>query len=243
MEHILIIGGSKGIGGTHLRCVAGDQKKILSVSRHPRQSESPNVEYIAADITDLSQTHELIEQVKSKTPKLNQIIFFQRYRGDNSWEGEHALSLTATKEIIEGLADHFQPDQNNTITLISSAADRFIATEQDVGYHVAKAGMSQLVRYYAVQLGSHNIRVNGICSGAVIKEEAQEYYDQNTHLKELYQSITPLGRMGTAKDISQAIELISSPLASFITGQCLMVDGGISLQWQESLARKLVLKD
>lgn len=56
---------------------------------------------------------------------------------------------------------------------------------------------------------------------------------------DLYKKITPLGRMCTAADIADAVMFLCSPESSFITGQSLVVDGGLSLRWHESLAREL----
>ena len=72
-----------------------------------------------------------------------------------------------------------------------------------------------------------------------LKEESKHFYFQNEELHNLYKSIIPLGRMGTAEELANTIAFLCSPKSSFITGQTIIVDGGISLQWHESLARKL----
>ena len=58
-------------------------------------------------------------------------------------------------------------------------------------------------------------------------------------LVDLYKRITPLGRMCTASDIADVVMFLCGPESSFITGQNLVVDGGLSLRWHESLARDL----
>ena len=110
-------------------------------------------------------------------------------------------------------------------------------------YHVAKAGISQLARYYAYVLGPKGIRVNSVSPGTIIKEESEEFYSKNQPLRDLYNSIIPLGRMGTAIEIANVVTFLCSPKASFITGQDIVVDGGISLQWHESMARTLALRN
>lgn len=246
MQYALIIGGTQGIGRTFLQDFVHTEQRVITMGRREQPefecAQQDAITYIQADITDTDQLEQAIAKIQQNVPHLNHIVCFQRYRGEDSWQGEIDLSLSATKTIIEKLTPLFKSDHNNAIVLISSTADRFIASEQDVGYHVAKAGMSQLARYYAVQLGKLNIRVNAICSGAVIKAESREYYDNHPELKKLYQDITPLGRMGTAEDIAQTAQFLCSPAASFITGQCITVDGGISIQWHESLARKLTIE-
>ena len=98
--------------------------------------------------------------------------------------------------------------------------------------------------FYAVNLGASGIRINAISSGTIVKTESREFYDAHPELRALYREILPLGRMCTADDIVDAAMFLLSPRASFITGQNIMVDGGLSLVWQESLARRMTaLKD
>lgn len=147
--------------------------------------------------------------------------------------------MTASKNVIERLADEFDGSNENSIVLVSSLAGHFIAEEQPLSYHLAKAGINQMVRYYAFALGPKGIRVNCVSSGAVLKGESKDFYLQNKQIYDLYKRIIPLGRMVTSEDIAHVIAFLCSPKASLMTGQNLIVDGGVSLQGQESLARKL----
>jgi NAD(P)-dependent dehydrogenase (short-subunit alcohol dehydrogenase family) len=96
-----------------------------------------------------------------------------------------------------------------------------------------------LVRYYAVALGPRGIRVNGVSPGTVVKRENQEFYARSEALVGVFKRTIPLGRMGTAVDVANVIAFLCGPQASFVTGQQIVVDGGVSLLSQESLARKI----
>ena len=170
---------------------------------------------------------------------MNSIVFSHRYRGhDDDWAGELQLSLTATKNIIDYLADKFT-DDGGSIVIIGSIASYLIAEEQPLSYHVGKACINQMIRYYAVKLGPRGIRFNCISSGTILKDESKDFYLKNEKLYNLYKSLSPLNRMGTSEDIANAAVFLSSAKASFINGTNLVVDGGISLRGHESLARKL----
>jgi NAD(P)-dependent dehydrogenase (short-subunit alcohol dehydrogenase family) len=61
----------------------------------------------------------------------------------------------------------------------------------------------------------------------------------NPQLLDLYTRFVPLGRLGRAGDSADALEFLCSPKSAFISGQCIFVDGGVSVVWQEALARGL----
>lgn len=114
-----------------------------------------------------------------------------------------------------------------------------IGDGQDLSYHVGKAGINQMSRYFAVYLGRKGIRVNSISPFTYLKEESKNFYSNNQKLMELYQEIIPMGRLGTAEDSANLIVFLCSSAAGFINGQNICVDGGLTLVWQEALARKI----
>jgi len=241
--HTLVIGGTRGIGKAVVKTFV-EQNHLLSVIglrtaiRPP--SKSKGVSYWSVDLSDKDRLSSTLSEITGRNGKVRNLIFLQRYRGDgDAWQGELDISLTATKTVIEHLAARFERGASNSIVIIGSSASQFVAEEQPVGYHAAKAALAQMARYYALALGPKKIRVNCVTPGTVLKEESKEFYLRNTPLQNLYRQITPLGRMGTAEEIAGVVAFLCSEKASFITGQNIVVDGGISLQWQEGLARKL----
>src|SRR5262249_51795840 len=106
-----------------------------------------------------------------------------------------------------------------------------------VSYHVAKAGLEQMVRYFAVALGPKGIRVNTVAPGTIVKDESKAFYRDHPQLEQLYREIVPLGRMGTAADVAELIAFLLGEGASFLTSQTIVLDGGVSLRWHEALAR------
>src|SRR5882757_599440 len=93
----------------------------------------------------------------------------------------------------------------------------------------AKAGVDMLTRVLAMEWGRDGIRINSIVPGPIDETEGMARLAPTPQARALVQRSVPLGRMGTAEDIARACRLLSSPLAAYITGTVLPVDGGWSL--------------
>jgi 3-oxoacyl-[acyl-carrier protein] reductase len=115
--------------------------------------------------------------------------------------------------------------QGGTIVTLSSGAANN-AIRGWAHYNASKAGVIMLTKTMAIELAEHGIRVNAILPGYIDVPEGGE------HLAESYRaaarSAVPLGRPGQPEDIANAILLLASPLAGYVTGTTLVVDGGSS---------------
>ena len=240
--HYLIVGGTAGCGRSLARRLLKRQQRVSVLGRRaPTEEELPRPGLFAcvADLGDLESTGAAIEHALERFGKLTHLVFCQRYRGDgDSWEGEIQVSLTATRFVIERCAGRFDGAAENSIVVVGSAAGRSIVSEQPVGYHMAKAALVQMVRYYAVNLGPQGIRVNAVSPDALNKESPGQSDSQDRAIRDWVRATTPLGRMGTPEDVADVIEWLCSPQAGFITGQEIVVDGGLSLLGQAALARR-----
>lgn len=246
MIHSLIIGGTKGIGRSLVRILAGDGHTLSIIARGtPAAYEKSvdNVKYWHADLLKKAELSAVLKDIISENGKLNHLICLQRYRGlGDNWAGEIETTLTGTKYLIENLVEEFKNSGDRSIVLANSIAAHLVVDNQPLSYHIAKAGIDQMIRYYAVALGPRGIRVNGVSPGTILKEESRDYYLKNDTLHALHKKTIPLRRMGTAEEVSNVIAFLCGPCSSFVTGQTIIVDGGLSLQWQETLVLNLVSK-
>jgi 3-oxoacyl-[acyl-carrier protein] reductase len=237
MGTTIIVGGTKGIGKSIAKYFHTQKKSTITISRSKINS---TLAHYSIDLNALKTIKHNIQRVIDEHGLVENLIFAQKYRGT---PGEHEstfnISLKATEIIIEELKFNFCKDRFPSIVVLGSPAGKFIVGEQQLSYHTSKAALEQLVRYYAVNLGIQGIRVNCLMPGTVIKDENSEYYNSNNNLRNLLEDITPLRRLGTAEDIADVVGFLCSSQASFITGQSLFIDGGLSLVGQESLARRL----
>jgi len=97
------------------------------------------------------------------------------------------------------------------------------------GYDASKGAMDALTRCMAVDLAPHGIRVNSVAPGATLRYRDTERPGREERRREICSGI-PLGRMGTPEDIGAAVAFLASEAASYVTGQILYVDGGLTTQ-------------
>lgn len=227
--HSLIVGGSKGMGAELVErwAAAGEQVAVLARSA----GAVPGVRYYTTGDATVEQ---LVNQAVETGGALQKLVFFQRFRGSGeAWAGELETSLTLTRDVIEAAVPHFAA--SGSIVMVGSIASQLVVSDQPVGYHVAKSGMLQMARYYALKLGPRGIRVNTVSAAFLIKRDSRAYHEENPAHRELWSRRAPLARMGTSEDLLNTIDLLCSPLASYLTAQNLVLDGGMSLVWPGGL--------
>jgi len=240
--HAVIVGGTKGLGKVITANFAARGLVTTVVSR-AKPADSPVPRHVSADLETLvsvGDADRTATQILTGQGPLRYVAFCQRYRGTgDGWSGELQVGPTATRLLLDAFAPHFAADGDRAVAVLSSVYAEFVGASQHVGYHVAKAALNQLVRHYAGSLGRKGVRVNAIMPLTYLKAENEALYEANQPLRNLYREFVPLGRMGRAEESADAVDFLCSEKASFITGQCLYVDGGVSTLWAETVARDL----
>jgi enoyl-[acyl-carrier protein] reductase III len=116
-------------------------------------------------------------------------------------------------------------DGANVIGISSLGSRNYIPGYAAMG--AAKAGLEALTRQLAVELAPR-VRVNTVCGG-LVQTDALAYFPEGKAMLDAAEKLTPLGRVGTPQDIADAVLLLCDARASWITGQVLVADGGLSV--------------
>src|SRR5438105_7694497 len=141
------------------------------------------------------------------------------------WQEVIALNLSSVFFATKAALPHL--GNGARIVNVSSIAARHGGGPGAFAYAAAKGGVMTLTRGLAKELASRNIRVNAIAPG-VIETPFHDKFS-TTELLETFRKGIPLGRLGTSEECAGAVLYLVSPLASYVTGQCIDIDGGMWL--------------
>lgn len=227
----LIIGGSKGLGKEISQSFSKRGDKVFTLSRNIINKKNS----IRADLTNLSKLKEILKKTFRKD-LIDNIVFTQRYRGGIINES-YQTDLISTVNVLSFLKDKLK--KNASVVLISSVSNRTIVDDQSVHYHIIRSGIEQMMRYYAVKYSLKGIRFNCILPSKIIKPSNKNFFykdKEGIKIRKLIESITPLGRMGSTKDVANLAIFLTNDQSNYITGQSFIVDGGLSLISQEAIA-------
>jgi NAD(P)-dependent dehydrogenase (short-subunit alcohol dehydrogenase family) len=237
--HVVVVGGSKGLGKLVSMRFADNGYAVTVLSRNPPTGDA-RLHHVATDLETITSSEAIVQEVVRIGGDIRYLIFCQRYRGaGDPWQGELQVSLTATRLLINGFAENFCTDGDRAIGVVSSVYAEYVGGSQPDSYHVAKAGLNQLVKYNTWVMGRKGIRINAIMPLTYLKAESQDYYLANGPLMDLYQKFVPMGTIGRAEDSVNLLEFLCSEKSSFINGQAIFVDGGVSVIWPEELAKSM----
>ena len=240
LKSALVVGCSRGLGLETCRFLLASGWSVSGIARSsPTDFSVGDIQFYQADLTSRLQLTQTLSDIVANSGVPDAVVFCQRYRGDSvEMNAEMNCAVNVTCECIQWLS-HLPEFGPAAIVMVSSVNAEFISRKVALGYHLAKAAINQIVRYYAVSLGSRGIRVNGVSPGTFTKKETVKSFQEKTSLVRLFQKTVPLGRVCTALEVASVIEFLVSDRSSFVTGQNLSVDGGASLLYQEALAREI----
>lgn len=249
----LVTGGAKGIGkkiGEGLLEAGASTLIFIGRGRHGSLEEEEtrlkslfpdrDIRGLKCDISDENSIKNMIDQIRDLStldvlvnnagltwlaPTVDQTL--------KSWYRTLDTNLTGTflmcKEIIKEMMIY--NDRGSSIINISSIlAIRGVAEISQIGYSATKSGLLGLTRQLAVEFAGNNIRVNAVLPGFIEGESMAEIFTkEGSPIRETLIDMVPLKRFVNEKDIQGIITFLASDASAFITGQSIVVGGGVSV--------------
>ena len=144
----------------------------------------------------------------------------------NQWDLSLDVNAKAFLVLSQTALPWMEKEGGSLITLSSLGSKRTIPNYGAIG--ISKAALESLVRYLAVELAPKKIRVNAV-SGGLVDTDAIRSFPQHEKFKEELLRRTPAGRIGKPQDLAKVVAFLASEEASWIYGQTVIADGGLSL--------------
>jgi 3-oxoacyl-[acyl-carrier protein] reductase len=239
----VVTGSSRGIGrAIALRLAAGGAKMVINyrsneaaadeVVEHIRSTGGEAIA-VQGDVSVVAEAQALIDTAKETFNRIDILVnnagttrdtLLVRMSEDD-WDVVIDTNLKGTFNCIKAVSRQMMRQRYGRIVIITSVAG-IAGNAGQANYASAKAGLIGLTKTVAKELGGRGITCNAVAPGLVPTDLTASVPED---LAKLAVERTPLGRTGTPEDMAAAVAFLASDEASFITGQILAVDGGLSI--------------
>jgi NAD(P)-dependent dehydrogenase (short-subunit alcohol dehydrogenase family) len=243
----IVTGSSRGIGKASAEALADHGAKVVISSRKQDACDAVAAEInaahgagtaiaIAASISDKGALARLVEETRAAFGRIDILVcnaasnpYYGPLAGieDDQFRKILDNNIIANHWLIQLCAPEMRERRDGAIIIVSSIGG--LRGSPVIGaYNVSKAADFQLARNYAVEYGPDNVRVNCIAPGLIKTDFARALWENPEAEKRVNQQ-TPLRRLGDPEDIAGAVVYLASPAGRYMTGQAMVVDGGVTI--------------
>jgi 3-oxoacyl-[acyl-carrier protein] reductase len=236
-RRVLVVGGSSGIGNAIAQAFRGQDAEVHVWGTRgagtdysaDEGSDLTGLAYAPVDVSDMAA----IAAWAPPFEGLDVLVLSQGtvlYRRAEFEDEGFAKVIDVNLSSLMACARKFQPmlaAAKGSLIIISSTA-AYHATRGNPAYNASKAGAVALTRTLGQAWAGDGIRVNGVAPGLVATKLTKVTTDNPERLSAALEGI-PLGRLGQPSEMAGAVIFLASPLASYVVGQTIIVDGGLTL--------------
>lgn len=240
-RNALVTGGTRGIGRAIAAELIALGAQVTIVARQQADLDTAIAELghgtigITGDVTSAADRARIVEQVSARGPLhvlVNNAGGNVRKKAieyaDETIEQLIGLNLTSSVHLSRALHPSLRAAEGASVIHIGSVGG-YLALPTGIAYGVAKAGLAQAARVMALEWARDGIRVNTVAPWYTRTPLAAPILARPEVLAAIVAQ-TPLGRIAEPREVATAVAFLALPAASYITGQCLSVDGGMSIQ-------------
>ncbi len=237
----LVTGASRGIGRAIAHTLARQGLRVVGTATTPAGAQAVDAllaplggRGIVLDVNDAAAVEAAVEAVVKADGGLHVLVnnagitrdTLALRMKDEDWDAVLDTNLKAVFRLSRAVLRPMMKQRHGRIINITSVVGASGNAGQ-VNYAAAKAGVAGLTRSLAREVGSRQITVNCIAPGFIDTDMTQGLPEAQKQA--LLQQI-PLGRLGAAEEVAHAVAFLASPLAGYITGEQLHVNGGMFMQ-------------
>lgn len=240
---VLVTGGAQGIGREIAMAFAkeGADVVISDVDLEKAKETSAEIEGLRTrslalemDVTSFSKVEEVLNLILDKFTKVDILVNNAGITKDNlllrmsdaEWDAVINVNLKGAFNCTKAVTRPMLKKRSGKIINIASIIG-IIGNPGQINYAASKAGIIALTKTTAKELASRNINVNAIAPGFIQTQMTDKLSED---VKQKMKAAIPLGKLGQPSDVACACLFLASEEAAYITGQTLIVDGGMVMQ-------------
>lgn len=243
----IVTGSTRGIGRASAEALAAHGAKVVISSRKQDACDEVAAELnarfgegtalaVAASISDKVALEHLVAETRRAFGQIDVLVcnaasnpYYGPLEGiaDEQFRKILDNNILANHWLIQLISPEMRARREGSIVIVSSIGG--LRGSPVIGaYNVSKAADFQLARNYAVEFGPDNVRVNCIAPGLVRTDFARALWEDPERIK-VTNSTTPLRRIGEPEEIAGAVVYLASKASAFMTGQAMVIDGGVTI--------------
>lgn len=245
MKSAFVTGAGSGLGAAIARRLAQDGYRVAIVdtddaAARAQASRLPDAVSFAADVTDEAAIEAVLDAFGDIPDVLVNnagIVRFGPLLTHSVADFRKVLDVNLTGTFIVTCAVARRMVTRGSGAIVNITSLNAIAPSPDAGaYPASKAGVALLTQHFALALGPHGIRVNAVAPGFIDAGMSAPIYE-DADVRSVRGGQVPIGSLGTAEDVAEAVVFLASDKSRYTTGHQLMVDGGLSFSLKNHLPR------
>jgi NAD(P)-dependent dehydrogenase (short-subunit alcohol dehydrogenase family) len=235
----LVTGSNRGIGRGIAEGFTNAGAEVIFHGKSGRPVDLPEkVLHLNQDLSEPDAATTLIEAAFSNRPNLDILVSNAGSYFDTPflemtparWRKTIDLNLESVYFLVHAFAKRLIKDRRAGAVVIVSSTNAFQSELASTAYDTSKGGLVAMTRALALELAEHQIRVNCLAPGLIRTPLTERWINDRPDRVAHYEKNIPLGRIGDPIDCAGAAVFLASDAAAYITGQVLIVDGGLTAQ-------------